>query len=131
MSNREFLYAWFPLSWVIAAAVSAIVVALLWRLVQELALRFGGRFRRFMQVMFPAGIVLPIFAGFLSISYYEQSCYRYSSSTEVIRDRSHLVWVAESEMAAIAEHLVYVLFVWAALYTVLVAVWKRMNSSQQ
>lgn len=125
MDNRTFLDVWFPLSWIFVAGVAGSVLWLLRNFFLDVANRFGRGFGRAMNVLFPAGIVLPAFAGFLSVSYFGKGCGRYSSSADVIADTEHLHRVAEQQVGSTAEWLMIALLVWAAFYTVLVIVWKR------
>lgn len=125
MSNRTFLYIWFPLSWIVTTAVAAGITRWLWSPVMGLAEKYGSSLRRWMKVVFPAGITLPAFAGFLSISYFQRGCGTLADSASVIADPTQLHEVAQHEMAAVAEWLVYALIVWAVFYTILLVVWHR------
>ncbi len=125
MDNRTFLDIWFPLSWILVFGGACGVVWLLRKSFLDLASRFVHGFSRATMVMFPAGILLPAFAGFLSVSYFGKGCGRYSSSTDVIADTEHLHRVAEQQVGSTAEWLLVALLVWAAFYTVLVIIWKN------
>jgi len=94
-----------------------------------LAEKYGAGLRRFMRVAFPAGIAIPTLAGFLSVSYFQNGCGVLPNSAAVIAHPSQLREVAQKEIAATAESLIYALIVWAAFYTVLLVVWRRNRSS--
>jgi hypothetical protein len=125
MSNRAFLYLWFPLSWAITAAVSLFVVRLLRAPVLDLGSNLGVNLRRFLRVAFPAGIIVPVFSAFLSVSYFELGCGGLKTATDVIASPDQLHNVAQHEMAAISGMLIYVLFGWALIYTILLVTWKQ------
>ena len=125
MSNRIFLYIWFPLSWLITASVSFVVVRLLGSSVLALGERMGEHMKRFLRVAFPAGIVLPAFSALLSVCYFQHGCGGFSNSESVISAPGWLHETAQLQVSAICEFLPYVLLVWAIIYAVLLITWKQ------
>lgn len=125
MSNETFLRIWFPLSWLLAIALALIVVGLLKGPVIDLASRIGDRLRRFMRVAFPAGILLPVLAAFLSVSYFQSACSRYENFKDVMDSSYQLRLVAQDEIFIVLITTTFVVLVWAVIYTVLLLVWKK------
>jgi hypothetical protein len=129
MTNRTFLYIWFPLSWVITASVSLVIVRVLGSSVLALGERMGDQMKRFLRVAFPAGIVLPAFSALLSVCYFEHGCGGFANSQSVISTPGWLQQTAQLQMAAICEFLPYVLLAWAIIYAVLLIAWKQTQPS--
>jgi hypothetical protein len=109
----------------ITAFVTYLVIRFLWDPVMVLARNFGSSMGEFLRFAFPAGITLPAFAGFLSVSYFGKGCGRLPDSASVMSNPQHLHAVAQNEMASVAEYLIYVLIVWAVIYSILLIIWRR------
>jgi hypothetical protein len=125
MSNESLLRIWFPLSWVFVIALGLIVIRLLRGSVNDLASRMGKPFRQFVNVAFPAGIMLPVLAAFLSVSYFQNGCNRYEDYNDVMRSPYQLIYVAQHEMLSMLLTAVIVILFWAGIYTLLLLVWKK------
>ncbi len=125
MSNETFFRIWFPLSWVLTLGLALVIIRLLMRSVMELASRIGDGLRRFMKFAFPAGILLPLLAAFLSVSSFERGCGGYEDYREIIRSSDQVQYVAQQEALSVLLMASVILFVWAGIYTALLVVWKK------
>jgi len=68
----------------------------------------SGNLSRILKVMFPAGLFLPAFLGFLSVSY--RGCGK--SYEDIVKERSYLVQINQEQISSILLWIVAALLFW-------------------
>jgi hypothetical protein len=70
-----------------------------------------GSFSRILKAMFPAGLFLPAFLGFISVSYYGCS----TSYEKIVKDRSYLIQKNQEQISSILLWIAGALLFWDLL----------------
>jgi hypothetical protein len=110
MSNEQYLIVSYFLVGGLAIVIAIGVYARLRRPLAGLARAFPNRnLASVLKKLFPAGLVLPALAGFLSVSY--RSCER-ESYKSIIADRSYLVGKNREQLSAICFFLMLAVLGW-------------------
>jgi hypothetical protein len=110
MSNEHYLIVSYFLVGGLAIVIAIAVYARLRRLLAGLARAFPNRnLASVLKKLFPAGLVLPALAGFLSVNY--RSC-EHESYESIIADRSYLVGKNQEQLSAICFFLMLAVLGW-------------------
>jgi hypothetical protein len=123
MSNSQYL----TLSYFLVAAGSLVIggcaVLWLWKPLREFAAALPWKaFGRFLVRLFPLGILLPAFLGFVSVSYYGCNVDTYE---KVVANRKYLEDKNLEQISASLFYVVYAVIVWCVILAVVVALKKR------
>jgi hypothetical protein len=109
MSNEQYLIVSYFFVAVLSIVIGMAAYAFLRRPLAGLARAFPNRhLGSVLKRLFPAGLMLPALAGFLSVSY--QSCHQ--SYESIIADRSYLVGKNQEQLSAICLFLMLAVLVW-------------------
>jgi hypothetical protein len=109
MSNEHYLIVSYFFVGGLAIVIAIAVYARLRRPLAGLARAFPNRnLASVLKKLFPAGLVLPALAGFLSVSY--RSCNE--SYESIIEDRSYLVAINQIQLSAICFFLMLAVLGW-------------------
>jgi hypothetical protein len=112
MSNEQYLIASYFFVGVLSIVIAMAAYAFLRRPLAGLAGAFPNRnLASVLKKLFPAGLVLPALAGFLSVSY--QSCH--ASYQSIIADRSYLVGKNQEQISAICFFLMLAILGWGVV----------------
>jgi hypothetical protein len=118
MSNEQYLIVSYFFVGVLSIVIAMVAYAFLHRPLAGLTGAFPNRnLASVLKKLFPAGLVLPALAGFLSVSY--QSCH--ASYQSIIADRSYLVGKNQEQISATCLFLMLAILGWgvvALLYLV-------------
>jgi hypothetical protein len=110
MSNEQYLIVSYFLMGGLAIVIAMAVYAYLRRPLAGLASTFPNRnLASILKKLFPAGLVLPALAGFLSVSY--RSC-QHESYRSIIADRSYLAGKNQEQLSAICFFLMLAVLAW-------------------
>jgi hypothetical protein len=110
MSNEQYLIVSYFFVCGLAMATAVAAYAYLRRPLAGLARAFPSRhLASVLKKLFPAGLVLPALAGFLSVSY--RSC-QHESYQSIIADRSYLVGKNQEQLSAICSFLILAVLGW-------------------
>jgi hypothetical protein len=109
MSNEQYLIVSYFLVGGLSIVIGAAAYAYLRHPLEGLSRAFPNRnFASLLKKLFPAGLVLPALAGFLSVSY--QSCNQ--SYASIIADRSYLIGKNQEQLSAICFFLMLAVLAW-------------------
>jgi hypothetical protein len=109
MSNEQYLIVSYFFVCGLAMALAVAACAYLRRPLAGLARAFPSRhLASVVKKLFPAGLVLPALAGFLSVDYH--SCHE--SYQSIIADRSYLVGKNQQQLSAICSFLILAVLGW-------------------
>jgi hypothetical protein len=109
MSNEQYLIVSYFFVGVLSTVIALAVYAYLRRPLAGLASAFPNRnLATTIKKLFPAGLVLPALAGFLSVSY--RSCAQ--SYESIIADRSYLVGKNQEQISAICLFVILAILGW-------------------
>ncbi|MGD0459066.1 MAG: hypothetical protein ABSC21_15130 [Terriglobia bacterium] len=112
MSNEQYLIVSYFFVGVLSIVIAMAAYAFLRRPLAGLASAFPNRnLASVLKKLFPAGLVLPALAGFLSVSY--QSCHQ--SYESIIADRSYLVGKNQQQISAICFFLMLAVLGWGVV----------------
>ena len=112
MSNEQYLIVSYFFVGVLSIVIAMAAYAFLRRPLAGLAGAFPNRnLASVLKKLFPAGLVLPALAGFLSVSY--QSCHQ--SYESIIADRSYLVGKNQQQISAICFFLMLAVLGWGVV----------------
>jgi hypothetical protein len=112
MSNEQYLIVSYFFVGVLSILIAMAAYAFLRRPLAGLAGTFPNRnLSSVLKKLFPAGLVLPALAGFLSVSY--QSCHE--SYQSIIADRSYLVGKNQQQISAICFFLMLAVLGWGVV----------------
>jgi hypothetical protein len=110
MSNEQYLIVSYFFAGVLSIMIAIAAYAYLRRPLAGLAHAFPNRdLASVLKKLFPAGLVLPALAGFLSVSY--RSC-QHESYQAIIADRSYLVAKNQEQLSAICFFLMLAVLGW-------------------
>jgi hypothetical protein len=109
MSNEQYLIVSYFFVGGLSIVIAMAAYACLRRPLDGLASAFPNRnLASVLKKLFPAGLVLPALAGYLSVSYY--SCHE--SYESIIADRSYLVGKNQEQLSAICFFLMLAVLGW-------------------
>ena len=109
MSNEQYLIVSYFFVGVLSTVIAMAVYAFLRRPLAGLAGVFPNRnLASVLRKLFPAGLLLPALAGFLSVSYH--GCHE--SYQSIIADRSYLVGKNQEQLSTICLFLMLAVLVW-------------------
>jgi len=109
MSNEQYLIVSYFLVGGLSVPIGLAAYAYLRRPFEGLSCALPNRnFASLLKRLFPAGLVLPALAGFLSVSY--QSCNQ--SYASIIAGRSYLIGKNQEQLSAICFFLMLAVLVW-------------------
>ena len=112
MSNEQYLIVSYFFVGVLSIVMAMAVYAFLRRPLAGLAGAFSDRnLASVLKKLFPAGLILPALAGFLSVSY--QSCHQ--SYESIIADRSYLVGKNQEQISAACLFLMLAILSWGVV----------------
>jgi hypothetical protein len=110
MSNEQYLIVSYFFVGALAIVIAMAAYAYLRRPLAGLARAFPNlHLASVLKKLFPAGLVLPALAGFLSVSY--RSC-QHESYESIVADRSYLVGKNQQQLSAICSFLVLAVLGW-------------------
>jgi hypothetical protein len=109
MSNEQYLIVSYFVVGGLSIAIAIAIFACLRRPLAGLASAFPNRnFASILKKLFPAGLVLPALAGFLSVNYH--SCHE--SYQSIIADRAYLVGKNQEQLSSICFFLMLAVLSW-------------------
>jgi hypothetical protein len=112
MSNEQYLIVSYFFVGVLSIVIAMAAYAFLRRPLAGLASAFPNRnLASVLRKLFPAGLLLPALAGFLSVGY--QSCHE--SYQSIIADRSYLVSKNQQQISAICFFLMLAVLAWGVV----------------
>jgi hypothetical protein len=112
MSNEQYLIVSYFFVGVLSTVIAMAVYAFLRRPLAGLAGVFPNRnLASVLRKLFPAGLLLPALAGFLSVSYH--GCHE--SYQSIIADRSYLVDKNQQQISTICFFLMLAVLVWGVV----------------
>jgi hypothetical protein len=112
MSNEQYLIVSYFSVGVLSIVIAMAAYAFLRRPLAGLAGAFPNRnLAAVLKKLFPAGLILPALAGFLSVSY--QSCHQ--SYESIVADRSYLVGKNQEQISAICFFLMLAVLAWGVV----------------
>jgi hypothetical protein len=113
MSNEQYLIVSYFLVGGLAIAITMAAYAYLRRPLAGLARASLNRhLASALKKLFPAGLVLPALAGFLSVNYH--SC-QHESYQSIIADRSYLVGKNQQQLSAICSFVILAILGWGII----------------
>jgi uncharacterized membrane protein len=112
MSNEQYLIVSYFSVGVLSIVIAMVAYAFLHRPLAGLTGAFPNRnLASVLKKLFPAGLVLPALAGFLSVNY--QSCH--ASYQSIIADRSYLIGKNQEQISATCFFLVLAIMAWGVV----------------
>jgi len=112
MSNEQYLVISYFSVGALSTVIAMAVYAFLHRPLERLARSFPSRsLASVLKKLFPAGLVLPALAGFLSVTY--RSCGESYSS--IVASRSYLVGKNQEQLSAICFSLMLAVLAWGLI----------------
>jgi hypothetical protein len=112
MSNEQYLIVSYFFVGALSIVIAMAAYAFLRRPLAGLAGAFSNRnLASVLKKLFPAGLLLPALAGFLSVSY--QSCN--ASYQSIIADRSYLVGKNQEQISTICFYLMVAILSWGVV----------------